>query len=84
MSYRPVTDHFCPSDLITLTAPALSTLITSALSTLSTLTFLLLQACLDLYSATLEESWLELAEQMQEVQDRLFLDREQGGYFTSR
>ena len=42
------------------------------------------QAMLDLYSATLDESWLELAEKLQKVQDNLFLDKEQGGYFASR
>merc|ERR1719180_420559 len=42
------------------------------------------QAMLDLYTATFDESWLELAEKLQKMQDTLFLDREQGGYFASR
>jgi len=42
------------------------------------------QAMLDLYTATLDESWLELAEKLQKMQDTLFLDKEQGGYFASR
>ena len=42
------------------------------------------QAMLDLYTATLDESWLEMAEKLQKVQDNLFLDKEQGGYFASR
>ena len=36
------------------------------------------QACLDLYTATLSESWLQLALKLQEEQDRLFLDTEVG------
>ena len=36
------------------------------------------QACLDLYTATLSESWLHLALKLQEEQDRLFLDTEVG------
>ena len=42
------------------------------------------QACLDLYTASLEESWLELGLELQAAQDELFLCREQGGYFTSQ
>jgi len=41
-------------------------------------------ACIDLYSATFDETWLRFGIQVQEVQDELFLDRENGGYFTSR
>jgi uncharacterized protein YyaL (SSP411 family) len=39
---------------------------------------------LDLYHATLDSAWMELAVQLQKKQDELFLDTEQGGYFTSR
>ena len=42
------------------------------------------QAMLDLYTATLDEDWLELAKRLQETQDSLFLDKEKGGYFASR
>merc|ERR550519_229168 len=42
------------------------------------------QAMLDLYTATLDESWLEMAEKLQKTQDNLFLDKAQGGYFASR
>jgi uncharacterized protein YyaL (SSP411 family) len=39
---------------------------------------------LDLYHATLDSAWLEQAIGLQGKQDQLFLDTEQGGYFTSR
>ena len=42
------------------------------------------QAFLDLYTATLQETWLEAAREVQEAQDELFLDRAEGGYFTSK
>ena len=41
-------------------------------------------ALLDLYSLTLAEEWLVRAAEVQAAQDELFLDREKGGYFTSR
>ena len=42
------------------------------------------QAFLDLYTATLEESWLSAALDVQTALDELFLDRGDGGYFTSK
>jgi len=42
------------------------------------------QAFLDLYTATLNESWLALAVDVQAAQDFLFLDQEKGGYFASK
>ena len=42
------------------------------------------QALLDLYSATFDEIWLRQAVSVQKTQDDLFLDKDQGGYFTSR
>ena len=41
-------------------------------------------AMLDLYRLTLDEKWLAHAKELQEIQDQLFLDKEKGGYFTSR
>ena len=41
-------------------------------------------AMLDLYRLTLDEKWLAHAKELQEIQDELFLDKEKGGYFTSR
>ena len=41
-------------------------------------------AMLDLYRLTLDEKWLANAKELQEIQDELFLDKEKGGYFTSR
>ena len=41
-------------------------------------------AMLDLYRLTLDEKWLAYAKELQEIQDELFLDKEKGGYFTSR
>jgi len=42
------------------------------------------QACLDLYTATLNEDWLSLAVDIQDSQDLLFLDHDKGGYFASK
>lgn len=42
------------------------------------------QACLDLYTATLAEDWLALAVDVQTAQDLLFLDQDKGGYFASK
>ena len=37
---------------------------------------------LDLYEASFDASWLQFAIQLQETQDRLFFDKERGGYFS--
>lgn len=42
------------------------------------------EAMLDLYRLTLDDTWLAHAQDLQEVQDELFLDKEKGGYFISR
>ena len=41
-----------------------------------------IQGLLDLYEASFEVEWLKFALQLQETQDRLFLDAENGGYFS--
>ena len=41
-------------------------------------------AFLDLYQATLQESWLTAAVEVQDTLDLLFLDQTDGGYFTSK
>ncbi len=41
------------------------------------------QAILDLYEASFDIEWLKLAVQLQETQDRLFLDEKNGGYFST-
>ncbi len=41
-----------------------------------------IQGMLDLYEASFEVEWLKFALQLQETQDRLFLDAEHGGYFS--
>jgi len=43
----------------------------------------LIQGLLDLYEASFEVSWLKFAVELQETQDRLFLDDNGGGYFGS-
>lgn len=43
----------------------------------------LVKGLLDLYEASLNDHWLELAEQLQDVQDKLFWDSENGGYFST-
>jgi len=43
----------------------------------------LIQGLLDLYGASFDVSWLQLAIELQETQDRLFLDERRGGYFGS-
>lgn len=43
----------------------------------------LIQGLLDLYEASLDTSWLELAEKLQDQQDHLFWDKENSAYFTS-
>ena len=40
-----------------------------------------IEAFLDVYRISQEEEWLRLAMKLQEVQDRLFWDSEEGGYF---
>ena len=42
-----------------------------------------IQGLLDLYEASFDVSWLQFAIELQETQDRLFLDEERGGYFSS-
>lgn len=37
---------------------------------------------LDLYEATFDTHWLELAEKLQDIENRLFWDRNDGGYFA--
>src|SRR5436190_1819834 len=44
---------------------------------------LVIQALLDLYEASFDVEWLKLATQLQETQDRLFLDEKNGGYFST-
>jgi uncharacterized protein YyaL (SSP411 family) len=41
------------------------------------------QGLLDLYEASFDVEWLKFATQLQETQDRLFLDEKSGGYFTT-
>nr|XP_031829780.1 spermatogenesis-associated protein 20 [Nomia melanderi] len=38
---------------------------------------------IDLYEASLDEKWLELAEKLQDIQDGLFWDEANGGYFST-
>jgi uncharacterized protein YyaL (SSP411 family) len=42
-----------------------------------------IQALLDLYEASFDVEWLRLAVDLQETQDRLFLDEARGGYFST-
>jgi uncharacterized protein YyaL (SSP411 family) len=42
-----------------------------------------IQGLLDLYEASFDVQWLQLAEQLQATQDRLFWDDKKGGYFGS-
>ncbi|HXA08696.1 MAG TPA: thioredoxin domain-containing protein [Chthoniobacterales bacterium] len=42
-----------------------------------------IQGLLDLYEASFDVQWLQLAEQLQATQDRLFWDDKNGGYFGS-
>ncbi len=42
-----------------------------------------IQGLLDLYEASFDVNWLELAEQLEATQDKLFWDDKDGGYFTS-
>ncbi|XP_076302535.1 spermatogenesis-associated protein 20 isoform X3 [Lasioglossum baleicum] len=38
---------------------------------------------IDLYEASLDEKWLEFAEKLQDIQDELFWDEANGGYFST-
>nr|XP_033337553.1 spermatogenesis-associated protein 20 isoform X3 [Megalopta genalis] len=38
---------------------------------------------IDLYEASLDEKWLEFAERLQDIQDELFWDETNGGYFST-
>jgi uncharacterized protein YyaL (SSP411 family) len=42
-----------------------------------------IKALLDLYEASFDIEWLKLAVQLQEMQDRLFFDEKNGGYFST-
>jgi uncharacterized protein len=42
-----------------------------------------IQGLLDLYEASFDIEWLKFAVELQETQDRLFLDEKNGGYFTT-
>jgi uncharacterized protein YyaL (SSP411 family) len=42
-----------------------------------------IQGLLDLYEASFNVEWLKFAMQLQETQDRLFLDEKNGGYFST-
>jgi len=42
-----------------------------------------IQGLLDLYEASFDVEWLKFAVQLQETQDRLFLDEKGGGYFST-
>jgi len=42
-----------------------------------------IQGLLDLYEASFDVEWLKFAIQLQEMQDRLFFDEKNGGYFST-
>src|SRR5213083_142525 len=42
-----------------------------------------IQSLLDLYEASFDVEWLKFAIQLQETQDRLFIDEKNGGYFST-
>ena len=42
-----------------------------------------IQGLLDLYEASFDVEWLKFATQLQETQDRLFVDKKNGGYFST-
>jgi uncharacterized protein YyaL (SSP411 family) len=42
-----------------------------------------IQGLLDLYKVSFNPQWLEFAEVLQDIQDRLFWDEESGGYFST-
>ena len=43
----------------------------------------LIQGLIDLYEASFDVEWLKFAFELQETQDRLFLDEKNGGYFST-
>lgn len=43
----------------------------------------MVKGLIDLYEASLDEKWLELAEKLQDIQDGLFWDETDGGYFST-
>lgn len=43
----------------------------------------MVKGLIDLYEASLDEKWLELAEKLQDIQDGLFWDEMNGGYFST-
>src|SRR5205085_5584188 len=42
-----------------------------------------IQGLIDLYEASFAVEWLKFAVELQEAQDRLFLDEKSGGYFST-
>lgn len=42
-----------------------------------------IRGLLDLYEVTFDSHWLEFAEKLQDTQDNLFLDSENGGYYST-
>ncbi len=44
---------------------------------------MVIQGLLDLYEASFDVEWLKFAIQLQEIQDRLFFDEKNGGYFSN-
>jgi uncharacterized protein len=42
-----------------------------------------IQGLIDLYEASFDIEWLKFASELQETQDRLFLDEQNGGYFST-
>jgi uncharacterized protein len=44
---------------------------------------LVVRGLLDLYEASFDVEWLKLALELQQTQDRLFLDQKNGGYFSN-
>jgi hypothetical protein len=42
-----------------------------------------IQGLLDLYEASFDVEWLKFATQLQDTQDRLFIDEKNGGYFSN-
>ncbi|XP_032672026.1 spermatogenesis-associated protein 20 isoform X2 [Odontomachus brunneus] len=43
----------------------------------------IIKGLLDLYQVNFDVHWLEFAEQLQDIQDRLFWDSQDGGYFST-
>jgi len=43
----------------------------------------MIQGLLDLYEASFDAEWLKFAVELQEMQDRLFFDEKNGGYFST-